>query len=197
MHCMSTLVDIPLFTSNWSACQYRPSILFSKTMTRTFLNSRNSNSVMQNGMLLKYFGISWRQVIVCCCWDCSLIILFERFHMHSNSDSQLKDTHPLLCAPFIWRSQIQVGGVSGRPPRDSTHHPARSWQARWLSYSCWTGTGVCAGNGYIIDYCYIAQPYLPIRTAVNPLQKLDWFHNHMLEKYGDAKAIFVQAVCIC
>ena len=104
---------------------------------------------------------------------------------------------PTLCAPFIWRSQIQVGGVSGSPPRDSTHCPARSWQAHWLSYSCWTGTSIHAGNGYIVDYCYIAWPYLPIRAAVDPSQKLDWFYNHMPEKYGDAKAIFIQAVCIC
>ena len=116
MHCMSTLVDIPLFTSNWSACQYRPSILFSKTMTRTFLNSRNSNSVTQNGMLLKYFGISWRQVIVCCCWDCSLIILFKRFHMHSNSNSQLK-RHP----PSAMRSlHLKVSNPSGRSIRKTT-----------------------------------------------------------------------------
>ena len=44
---------------------------------------------------------------------------------------------------------------------------------------------------------YIAWPYLPIGTAVNPSQKLDWFQNHIPEKYGNTKAIFVQAVCFC
>ena len=32
-------------------------------------------------------------------------------------------------------------------------------------------------------------------SAVNPSQKLDWYEDHILERLGDAKAIFIQAVC--
>ena len=63
----------------------------------------------------------------------------------------------------------------------------------------------CAGlvPAYMLAMCMltismsITWSYLPIQIAVNPLQKLDWFQKHTPEEYGEAKAIFVQAVHIC
>ena len=62
-----------------------------------------------------------------------------------------------------------------------------------------THTGLVPAYVLVMGMLFIAI-YISSLTlhfvAVNPSQKLDCFQDHMPEKYGDAKAIFVQAVGI-
>ena len=87
-----------------------------------------------------------------------------------------------------------MGGTPGSAHRNCAYCTVWPWQADELSNSHQTCTSVCVGRVcclLLYIFCGLSLHFI----AVNPSQKLDWFQDHMPEKYGNAKAIFVQAVC--
>lgn len=89
-----------------------------------------------------------------------------------------------------------MGGTSDRASGNTAHYTTWPRQAGRVPKSDWSRTRICIGYGYVTAWNSISVPtlMLPTPIAVNPSQKLDWYEDHMPEKLGQAKTIFIQAV---
>ena len=108
-----------------------------------------------------------------------------------------KDTHPLQCTSFLPWSQIQWEEYQEEHP-EMVHivQPGLDKLADYCTHAGLVPVYMLA-MGMLTISMLITWSYLPIQIAIDPSQKLDWFQKHMPEEYGEAKAIFVQAVHIC